>query len=250
MTPLSRLLSYNETYLDPKIPEDCRFKGNPEGDYPFFLAKGLLTPRECDAILHSLLAAGEKGSVKINVLEEGKGVAKTDKGIRDTRFFHFDETGRRLYRAAFDAIRPELEAFFNITLEKTEGIQILGYGEGGHYKLHADNAHPHYEEGKFTHWETTKSHRKITTILFLTRQGEEEGFGVHKGGEVTFDYLKYEDGSIATVRPQPGLFLAFPSNPYFSHRVHPVQRGFRVSVVEWWNGEYGASRRQTLTMSS
>ena len=34
-----------------------------------------------------------------------------------------------------------------------------------------------------------------------------------------------------------GLFIiAFPSTPYFLHRVHPVKKGYRVTLVDWYGG--------------
>jgi len=239
MKKISKLLRYNDLYLDPKIPDEAKFLGNTQSDYPFFIQEGVLPEKVCDAIVQNLLGSGEQGDLEISQQEDQKEGSTLNAKVRDTQYFKMNVNDKSFYKKALEKMKPQIETFFDLKLSNSEGLQTLGYKTGGHYKLHADNCYPHFKDQKFSHWELTKPYRKITTILFLTEAVlEVEKIGQHIGGNLSFDYLQNEDAEPFLLEPKKGMFLAFPSNPYFSHTVYGVLEGFRVSLVEWHDAEY------------
>jgi SM-20-related protein len=55
------------------------------------------------------------------------------------------------------------------------------------------------------------------------------------GGELVFNFLKDKKGNTITLKPKAGDMLVFASNPYFSHEVKEVKRGYRLTLVQWHN---------------
>lgn len=52
-----------------------------------------------------------------------------------------------------------------------------------------------------------------------------------------------------TIKPKPGMMIAFPSYKEFAHKVHPVTSGFRYSLVSWLETEkkiYETIRRERV----
>ena len=117
----------------------------------------------------------------------------------DWLFARLDHAVVRL-NAAYDF---ELQGFF-------EGVQVASYGEGGHYGWHMDIGPDVF------------STRKLSLSLQLSPEAD------YDGGELEF----LVGGDVAT-RTQ-GSLIAFPS--FLVHRVRPVTRGTRWSLVSWVAG--------------
>lgn len=200
------------------------------------MEKYFLTPSVCDGIVKRLTSVGAKGKVAVSAPEATEGFSILQK-FRDTDYHHLNEEETRIYAEAFIRVRPQIESFFNVRLKKSDGLQALGYSPGCKYMLHADNCDPVFGDGgKWTGWKVTLPHRVISMILFLTDSvtditGENECVG----GHVTFNYLMDENTQPFRVVPNKGLLVAFPSTPLFSHEVHAVTEGYRISLVEWFS---------------
>jgi SM-20-related protein len=248
MVPISRRLRYDDAYLTPKIPEEFRILNRFDSDYPFFLASDALPPAVCDEIVSALRAQGSVGQMTLSKPGESNepgSTAYVDRKVRNTEKLILTPAHATAYAKAFARLKPEIEHFFGVRLTGNDGVQVLGYPPGGHYRMHADNCavvpHP---DGRNFHWVGDMSHRLISSILFLTESVEAiNGPNECTGGEVTFNYLLDERNKPFRIRPRKGLFLAFPSNPYFTHQVHPVKEGYRVTLVDWYSGEMRNTRR-------
>lgn len=118
---------------------------------------------------------------------------------RDWMFARLDNAVLRLNRA-FDF---ELQGFF-------EGVQVASYGEGGHYGWHMDIGPDAF------------STRKLSLSVQLSPETD------YDGGE-----LEFLVGNDVAQRAQ-GTLIAFPS--FLVHRVRPVTRGTRWSLVSWVAG--------------
>lgn len=91
-----------------------------------------------------------------------------------------------------------------------EGAQVAAYSAGGHYDWHLDVGEQYY------------SNRKLSLSVQLSPASE------YDGGELEFR---------ATDEPAPrqqGALIVFPS--FLLHRVKPVTRGQRHSLVSWVSG--------------
>lgn len=96
-----------------------------------------------------------------------------------------------------------------------DGIQITRYDEGDHYTWHSDYGTG--EDNRFT--------RKLSATLLVTDPGE------YEGGELEF--IDYHNNLV--VAPSiKGTMIIFDSR--VPHRVRPVTRGSRTSLVTWMLG--------------
>jgi len=137
--------------------------------------------------------------------------------------FRVDEAARRAFDVdvddalieevvrAIDAARPQVAAFFNVTLSGAEGPGFLRYEPGGFYGQHRDVS-PEWEQFP----------RRISVVVFLTTAGEDcEGGSLRLYGPEPLD-----------IAPRAGTFVAFPSET--AHEVLPVTAGVRDAIVDWF----------------
>ena len=144
----------------------------------------------------------------------GKGEAPPDQ-IRKTKVSWISNTPEAswLYERMADVARKLNAQFYNFDLYGfCEDMQFTVYDEtDAHYTWHidmGDNSAP----------------RKISMVLQLSDPSE------YEGGELqVFDKAEPE-----TVNKQKGLIAVFPS--YALHRVTPVTKGVRYSLVVWTCG--------------
>ena len=104
---------------------------------------------------------------------------------------------------------------FNVNVINKADIQYTEY-RGGHYDWHID-----------THWgNTSLTDRKLTVTVQLSDPDEYEGGN--------FEFCEVE--MIPDEAKKKGSVLVFPS--YLKHRVTPVTKGIRKSLVAWFEGEH------------
>jgi SM-20-related protein len=190
--------------------------------------EGVLSPSECRAITAAALA--DKDAVAAEL--RGKSL---DTAIRKTDIHSLSSEHRALYDRRFEAVRPEIEAFFALSLSKATDVQVLGYESGSFYLKHSDDASELRDsDGNVIGYRTVAPERKLTTVLFTTSYTPHPTDRDHfNGGELLFNYLCDEHGNTITLRPEAGDMVVFLSNPYFAHEVLPVQEGYRLSLVQW-----------------
>tara|TARA_R110002012_G_scaffold47393_3_gene124184 strand:- start:1512 stop:2063 length:552 start_codon:yes stop_codon:yes gene_type:complete len=106
---------------------------------------------------------------------------------------------------------------FGFEIESPPNIQYTVYEKGDHYDWHVD-----------THWANQDSlyDRKISIIIQLTDYED------YSGGDLELDTTSW-DGSKEFCQ-QKGAILVFPS--FLRHRVTPVTKGTRKSLVAWIEG--------------
>lgn len=104
---------------------------------------------------------------------------------------------------------------FNVKVDNIADIQYTEYhaSEGGHYDWHQDSF-----------WTEEKPYdRKLSVTVQLSNPNE------YEGGEFEFDEIENPKNS-----KQKGTVLIFPS--YIRHRVKPITKGVRKSLVAWFEG--------------
>ena len=100
-------------------------------------------------------------------------------------------------------------------LNGLDGIQITRYDEGDHYTWHSDYGTT--EDNRFT--------RKLSATLLVTDPSE------YEGGELEF--IDYHN-NIVIAPSVKGTMIIFDSR--IPHRVRPVTKGTRISLVGWMLG--------------
>jgi hypothetical protein len=108
-----------------------------------------------------------------------------------------------------------LATFYDVNFEWYERPQILRYPAGGKYDQHADSEH-WIAEKKI--WVRSQD-RDYSVLLYLNDKFE--------GGELK---LINQDFSI---RPKPGMLIAFPSDNRYLHAALPTTSGLRYCIVSW-----------------
>jgi PKHD-type hydroxylase len=129
----------------------------------------------------------------------------------------------------YDAIHPYINiananAEWNFDWNWSENCQFTIYEKNQHYGWHVDSFVDPYksEDVNFN-----KKIRKLSVTCFLSDPKD------YKGGELEFDLRNSvnEKSNIIKISLQKGSIVVFPS--FVWHRVKPVTKGVRYSLVIW-----------------
>ena len=108
-------------------------------------------------------------------------------------------------------------SIYKYNIQELEDVKLLKYNIGGKYKWHTDVG------SKET------STRKLTAIVQLSDEQD------YEGGDLEFGITDElgENNYVATKKQ--GSIIVFPS--FLSHRVIPITKGTRYSLLTWMNGD-------------
>jgi PKHD-type hydroxylase len=133
----------------------------------------------------------------------------------------------------YDTIWPYMEAAnekagWKYDIRFVESMQITRYKKGGFYDFHKDGMGDHLSaydapDNEFTHGNV----RKLSITVLLNEN--------YEGGEFQFAVLLHGNRVIVTPEfNKTGSIIVFPSD--MAHRVAPVTKGIRHSLVTWFLG--------------
>lgn len=108
--------------------------------------------------------------------------------------------------------------YFHYDVEYLDApIQSTIYEKGDHYDWHSDVAEPkdHFK-GIY------QTERKLSTSLLINDD--------YEGGEIELKFGQFNE----VLKPEAGSAIIFPS--WMPHRVLPVTKGKRISLVAWMYG--------------
>tara|TARA_R110000803_G_scaffold5849_1_gene19211 strand:- start:83 stop:721 length:639 start_codon:yes stop_codon:yes gene_type:complete len=123
-------------------------------------------------------------------------------------------------------------AGWNFEWDRSESCQFTKYKHNQYYDWHCDSFGKPYEKEDTNHPENGKI-RKLSMTCQLTDSSE------YQGGELEFDFRNYEPHmreeakhlkKAKEILPK-GSIIVFPS--FVWHRVKPVTKGTRYSLVMW-----------------
>lgn len=133
---------------------------------------------------------------------------------RKTKWLNLDEDlFVNLQKTIFLIHEQHLTHLYNSQLDNIEGPQFLRYDVGDYYDAHNDS------ENIVDNKLKRVAERDISLLLYLNDDFE--------GGELEFTLLGL------TIKPKAGMLIAFPSYLEFEHKVHPVKKGTRYTIVSW-----------------
>jgi len=121
------------------------------------------------------------------------------------------------------------DAGWNYDWDRMEQAQFTKYGKGQYYKWHIDAREKPFDNPKEP-W-LYKKVRKLSLSLLLSHPDE------YEGGDFEFDFSNVELGKIRHPLKElggKGSMVVFPSDTF--HRVTPVTKGTRYSLVIWCIG--------------
>tara|TARA_R110000744_G_scaffold370096_1_gene480608 strand:+ start:91 stop:726 length:636 start_codon:yes stop_codon:yes gene_type:complete len=132
-----------------------------------------------------------------------------------------------------DAVWPWMEeanecAGWKYDIKFAEAIQITRYKKGGFFKFHIDGMGDHLSVYDMPDNEFFHGHvRKLSMTVLLNDN--------YEGGE--FQFTQYKNEKCEILIPElnkRGSIIVFPSD--VEHRVAPVTKGIRYSLVVWFLG--------------
>lgn len=174
----------------------------------FVVVNETFTPEQCKKIIE---LAKSKGLVDASTKDpEGNDILDNFRDSKIHWFSHTDETDFMYKRIAtiIDSVNKD---FFQFDLFGFDEVQFTEYNApGGHYQYHVDRL---YKE----------TPRKLSLSIQLTDPSEFEG------GE-----LLLMDGGEDIIKMEYGQSVVFPS--WMLHKVNPVTKGTRHSLVVWATG--------------
>jgi PKHD-type hydroxylase len=192
----------------------------------FYLFPKVLTKKKCETLLNfciqntnfseaSVLNKGERDNDMQSRGRNDPSIRKTDIAFVTPDYKEDNEVNE----IAWHFLAEANEKLFNYKFESFQPVQFARYRDGGHYGWHQDST------GISPNGET----RKLSLTFSLTDPHTYEGGHLEfYGGEKSM-----QDQHIKTIRDQ-GTVIVFDSRDY--HRVTPVTKGVRYSIVCWTVG--------------
>jgi len=109
------------------------------------------------------------------------------------------------------------QSIWKYYIQELEKVKILRYENGGKYKWHTDMG------SKET------STRKLTAVVQLSDET------LYEGGNLEFGITDDSGEKNYTAPRTRGSIIIFPA--FLSHRVTPITKGRRYSLITWMNGD-------------
>ncbi len=170
-----------------------------------------------DSVAKLLLSLPKDSSPSV-VSDSVKGFNKLNDAYRITNNIHLpDDISVNITQGLFDFWNSVLVQQYKKKLINVETIQFLHYNVGGKYDIHNDCED--YVDGKLSRLYS----RDVTVLVYLNDD--------YEGGQIEFpDYG-------ITIKPKKNTVITFPSYYEFQHRVLPVTKGERFTLVTWLETE-------------
>jgi len=153
---------------------------------------------------------------------DNKERSRTDHEMRKTAVSFITDKENMMNEIVWGFIRQANAEFFNYKLEYFQAIQFARYRDGGHYDWHQD-ASPS---------DLANEGRKLSLTMSLTDHDKYDGglLQFYNGDKPYED----KDHDIERDIKSVGTVIVFDSRDW--HRVTPVTRGTRYSIVCWTVG--------------
>ena len=199
----------------------------------YWYFSGVLTPKFCDDVIKYALSKEEvmarTGAYKNKKLKKQEVLDLKKKRNSDLVWLN----DKWIYREIHPYVHlANKNAGWNFEWDRSESCQFTKYKHNQYYDWHTDPwDKPYDKEGP-----DKGRVRKLSMTCQLTDASE------YKGGELEFDFRNYDPNmrdeskhirSVPEILPK-GSIVVFPSHLW--HRVKPVTRGTRYSLVVWHLG--------------
>jgi len=187
--------------------------------YGYWVWKKALSSQVCDYIINEV----PKDKLRLGGISDGK----LNKTIRNSDIFWLRK--KWIYNEVLPFVREaNIKAGWNFQYDTQEEFQFTTYGEGKFYDWHMDTNPKPYKTG-----DLKGKMRKLSVTISLS-DGKD-----YDGGDFELDFRNTSPNKtnrlILKELRNKGSLVVFPS--FIWHKVHPVTRGKRLSLVLWNNGE-------------
>lgn len=185
-----------------------------------FVAKEFLEPHTCHDILAEMKASQADHATVYGRTSSGV----VEQSVRQTLRLRPSSTTIDFVIKRLLAYKQALEQHFSMTLTEVEDPQFLHYREGDFFVAHQD--------GNTGLLRLDTESRRISLVVFLSREAETPQPDAHCGGSLVFTDIRPGPGAAHFhLLGEPGMLVAFRSET--THEVTPVTHGERYSIVSW-----------------
>ena len=195
--------------------------------YPWAFWDGAFNAEELDKVCKYFTEQGVERGTTVGKRDPitGEVIQEPNEKVRisDVKFYNYDQTNENtlwIFQRINYVVDALNEQFFNYELNGYDSFQYTEYQafEGGKYDFHMDTI---MGKNKPTNMPET---RKLSVTLVLNDDFE--------GGEFYMNNGQEKDAEL--IPTGKGRLILFPS--FLIHRVAPVTKGVRKSLVVWVNG--------------
>ena len=203
-------------------------------ELPCFVLNQVLDPQNCDDTIKEL-----KDKVEVAQHQHKNKLALSQNSdIRDSGVHWFNNLNlSNILRSVVDLANYEAGWQYDIT--DHELFQFTKYTKNQHYGWHTDGhgCNKSARKSALVHNNNTLQYTSQTNLLGTVRKISVSAIlnEDYEGGELQFKTLTPMcEEQISTVKGKKGDIIVFPS--YINHRVTPVTKGTRYSIVAWYGG--------------
>lgn len=140
-----------------------------------------------------------------------------ERDYRNVKGYHINMKGSPTDIFYWNYVKKEIERLFFyyktkfplMTSSIINQIDLLKYGPGGKYDVHTDNS--------------TYTLRTLSVIMNMN--------DAYEGGDLIFTDQK--ENEVKRYKLNKGSIIFFPSNFIYPHRIEPIIKGKRYSIVAW-----------------
>ena len=215
----------------------------------YYYFKSVLSPKLCDDIINygkqhtaQMAITGGVNEEDGNYKADGKLKKKVINNIQKKRKSDIVWMNDKwIYKEIQPLIHEaNREAGWNFEWDHSEACQFTKYGVGQYYGWHCDSWDEPYKRDKLEDGTYPVDHGKIRKLSVTVSLNDPDEYD---GGNLEFDFRNQIDlernkkkaiKSCTEIRPR-GSIIVFPS--FVWHRVAPVTRGTRYSLVIWNLGQ-------------
>ena len=200
----------------------------------FYIFPRALSKPDCDKYLKyclknanwedaSTIAKGYTDVVPSDVKEFDEKSQKFDYKMRQTDVSFITDKDNMMNELVWGFIREANQVFFHYNLDYFQAIQFARYQNGGHYDWHQDAS---------GNTELGPESRKLSLTMSLTDHTTYDGgYLEFYNGEKPY---QHDEHNVAKDVKDQGSVIVFDSRDW--HRVTPVTKGVRYSIVCWTVG--------------
>jgi len=188
--------------------------------YSYWFFEKALTEEQCD----NLLKLKQKNQLETGTIDENV----ISKNKRKSNVFFTSEPFIYEYVKPWVVTANE-NAGWNFQFDWGEPAQFTEYKKDGHYGWHMDSFKKPWNRKDYPNFDGKI--RKLSVTVTLSEPKE------YEGGDLEFAFLEPDkQNEIVTEKGfrKKGSIIVFPS--FVWHRVTPVTKGTRNSLVVWWLG--------------
>jgi len=176
-----------------------------------------------DDEVKNIVTIGNNNKLEDGTIGYGGKKGELDKTVRSAKRYFLDgKEHREVFELIWGLVSPINKSQFNFDIKSVEDIQYTVYDadDKGHYDWHIDTFWCNPDDKPYYT-------RKITIVIQLSDSED------YEGGDFEINNAEWEQFTEGA--RQKGAVIILPA--FIEHRVTPVTKGVRKSLVAWIDGE-------------